>query len=287
MRGGAGGARALAVPVAVLLLLLAVAGTSRTRLFHEGDPPVSAAAARLAIDFSAYLFLAVLLTAAAIIAWALWSGEYSAQAPPRRSLRALIVQMVASAVVLAATVLVLVRLRLHQLQGRSLLPGSAAGNPNPLSPVAPGVPETPAAFDWTAAGLVLLTLALAAAVAARRLRRSYRARSERRTLARELDAVLADSLDDLRDSTEPRLAVIRAYSRMERTLGLHGVARRGPEAPLEYLARALAGLEVPAADAERLTHLFEEARFSDHSVSPAMRDEAVGCLDNVRSALAT
>ncbi|MEP6813193.1 MAG: DUF4129 domain-containing protein, partial [Actinomycetota bacterium] len=73
-----------------------------------------------------------------------------------------------------------------------------------------------------------------------------------------------ESLDDLRNDPDLRRAIVAAYARMERALETIGLGRRPSEAPFEYIARALTSLETSAKAAERLTTLFEWAKFSHH-----------------------
>jgi hypothetical protein len=101
----------------------------------------------------------------------------------------------------------------------------------------------------------------------------------------DLLAAVDLSLDDIENETDPRRAVIRAYARMERVLGRHGIARRPSETPFEYLGRALTSLRVGRASVERLTALFEWAKFSQHDVDLAMKDEALAALAGLRDEL--
>jgi hypothetical protein len=107
----------------------------------------------------------------------------------------------------------------------------------------------------------------------------------RRELAEELEVVLTETLDDLESEPDPRRAVIRAYARMETVLAAHGLPRKPAEAPLEYLARVLRELHVRAAAAHALTELFERARFSQHEIDAAMKEEAIEALATVRNDL--
>jgi hypothetical protein len=86
----------------------------------------------------------------------------------------------------------------------------------------------------------------------------------------DLDALLADP--------DPRRAVIAAYAGMERTLARVGVGRRAPEAPLEYLGRLRAAGPALAPMADRLTALYQRARYGPGPISPAMRDDAIAAL---------
>ena len=119
---------------------------------------------------------------------------------------------------------------------------------------------------------------------------SYRAR--RRALGRgdpELVEILADvvseTLDDLRAEADPRKAVIAAYARLERALAAYGLPRRLSEAPEEYVARILGDLEVGSASVQRLTALFERAKFSQHDVDEGMKTEAIDTLEELRTEL--
>jgi hypothetical protein len=98
-------------------------------------------------------------------------------------------------------------------------------------------------------------------------------------------AALDESLDDLRTDPDLRRAIVAAYARMEKVLGVVGLPRRPAEAPLEYLERALLALDTSGPSVRRLTDLFEWAKFSQHEPEPSMRDEAVDALEAVRDEL--
>jgi hypothetical protein len=100
-----------------------------------------------------------------------------------------------------------------------------------------------------------------------------------------LDAVLADTLDDLRAERDPRKAVIRTYARMEQTFAAYGVAREEAEAPLEYVERVLAHLSVSSFAINRITQLFARAKFSAHEIDVRMKDEAIDALIGLRAEL--
>jgi Domain of unknown function (DUF4129) len=134
----------------------------------------------------------------------------------------------------------------------------------------------------------LLVVAGAAGTAAviwyrRKPRREPRGRDE--IVAEQLTAVLTDTLDDLEFERDARRAVIRAYARMEAVLAAHGLPRLPSEAPLEYLARILRELKVRAEAAHALTELFERAKFSQHEIDAAMKQEAIDALATVRDDL--
>jgi hypothetical protein len=72
---------------------------------------------------------------------------------------------------------------------------------------------------------------------------------------------------------------------MEKVLAQFGLPRSPPEAPREYLRRVLPGVGAGAESVERLTTLYERARFSPHEIDGGMKDEAIGALEALRGEL--
>jgi hypothetical protein len=116
-------------------------------------------------------------------------------------------------------------------------------------------------------------------------RRARRGRGSRKALEEQLAVVLDETLDDLRAEADPRRAIIAAYARLERVLGANGVPRRAAETSDEYLPRVLRDLELDSGAIERLTALFTRAKFSQHDVDSAMKEDAIGALEQVRDEL--
>ncbi len=135
-------------------------------------------------------------------------------------------------------------------------------------------------FIATAAGLAVLGF-----VGVRTLRRERRGLAEAQALQREFEELVEDTLADLYAEVDPRKAIIAAYARVERVFATYGLPREPSEAPIEYLERALPELRASGAALERLTGLFQWAKFSAHEVDPKMRDEAIGALLEVRDEL--
>jgi Domain of unknown function (DUF4129) len=137
--------------------------------------------------------------------------------------------------------------------------------------------------------LLLVALVLAGGTAlvvlAARQLRPVEVGTDKAEVAGAVGEVLDDLIAQLRDDPDPRHAVITAYGRMEQTLAHHGRARRPAEAPLEFLAGALAWLDAGAPQARQLTSLFEAAMFSDHAFDRAMQDDAIDALIAVRDDL--
>lgn len=97
-------------------------------------------------------------------------------------------------------------------------------------------------------------------------------------LEASLDAVTGN-----RPDASPRDAISDAYARLLAALADAGAARRKHEAPHEHLDRVLNPLGVRSEPLHRLADLFVLARFSQHPVTAAHRDDASGAL---REALA-
>ena len=150
-------------------------------------------------------------------------------------------------------------------------------------------PEAETSYDpsvsWlpiVVVALLLLSAAVAYVVAERRAKRRRRSGE---LLAEQLAVVLDETLDDLRAEADPRRAIIAAYARLERVLAANGIPRRDAETSDEYLARVLNNLELDSGAVERLTALFTRAKFSQHDVDTAMKEEAIGALEQVRDEL--
>jgi hypothetical protein len=151
--------------------------------------------------------------------------------------------------------------------------------------------ETPphrAQWSWLPALLLaslLLGIVVTTGIGVAYGRRNREALDEEAQLARALDDVLSDSLDDLRAERDPRRAVIRAYARMEKTFGAYGVPREEHETPLEYVARVLDSLRVSSFAVRRLVSLFERAKFSPHTIETSMKEDAIEALAGLRAEL--
>jgi hypothetical protein len=144
--------------------------------------------------------------------------------------------------------------------------------------------ETPP-IDWVIVlavfGVALVAFSSVAGMMIRGNRHVRREVEARKALAEILD----NTLDDLRAEKDPRKAVIAAYSRMERSLASFGLPRRPFEAPVEYLSRVLDELRSGSPAARRLTHLFERAKFSHHTIDATMKDEAIDAVIALRDEL--
>jgi hypothetical protein len=133
-----------------------------------------------------------------------------------------------------------------------------------------------------AAGIAAGIVAVAAVgVVAARRRRQRPGLTARTAVA----AGARDAMGEIAIPADPRAAVLAAYARMEAALARADLGRRPSEAPREYLARFEAGLGAGRGPAERLTTLFERARFSPHAIGEPSRAEALDALIALRAEL--
>lgn len=235
--------------------------------------------------FTAFVIAFVAGLAAAVVAVGRMRREFQPR-PQRAWWR--------SVVTLAAVLLMLALLaRVHGLPHLPGNPGAGAAGGDrsrtlPRDRSVPGARDI--RFKWLEAA-VAGGVALAALAALALVRRRHPSDGpaepgdDLAPAAEEVSLLLDYALHDLRAERDLRRAVIAAYARMERTLADHGLPRRRSEAPLEYLERALGRLRASSRAGRRLTDLFEWAKFSDHEVDAAMRDEAVAALTQVRDEL--
>lgn len=176
-------------------------------------------------------------------------------------------------------------------RGGSSQPGPPPATPGRSAPATapPSPPTSPAhprqaSRPWQAAGVTAAaaSVGLLAVWAVRR-------RRDQATNIRPDSGLLVDVLDtslgDLRVVPDPRQAILAAYARMERALSPRGVGRQQHETALEYLDRLLGRLELEPAPLQRLTALFQLAKFSNHQVTEAMRNDAVAALGTISTAL--
>jgi hypothetical protein len=160
---------------------------------------------------------------------------------------------------------------------------SAPATAPPSPPTSPAHPHQ-ASWPWQAAGVAAAAASVGLLAVWAVHRRRDQATDVRPDSGRMVD-VLDTSLEDLRVVSDPRQAILTAYARMERALSPRGVGRQRHETATEYLDRLLGRLELEPAPLQRLTGLFELARFSNHQVTEAMRDDALAALGTISSAL--
>jgi Domain of unknown function (DUF4129) len=162
--------------------------------------------------------------------------------------------------------------------------GSDPGAPQPEIPVL--------SLPWLGwlAGLLLLLAGLATlAVAllllfAERIARWWERRNAGEA-AQPLSEAVQEGLEDLATEPDARTAIIKCYRRFERVAARARVVRAPWQTPDEFMREALRRLVLPHRAVDRLTRLFELARFSAHPLGSEERDTARACLEDIRSEL--
>jgi hypothetical protein len=94
-----------------------------------------------------------------------------------------------------------------------------------------------------------------------------------------------ESLDELAREPDPRIAIITCYRRFELALARARIPRRPWQTPMEFMREALRRLPNSARAVQRLTELFELARFSNTPLSSADRSSAFESLVAIREDL--
>jgi|SRR6185312_5546830 len=140
-------------------------------------------------------------------------------------------------------------------------------------------------FDWGPVIVVSVLAVLALAAAGWYVVDRRRATPKTDQPIADLVLALERTIADLRAEPDPRTAVIAAYAQMERALADAGLARAPAEAPREYLGRVLPAVGAGTASVERLTELFERAKFSPHEIDATMKNEAIDALESLRDEL--
>ena len=288
------GARKLLLSGAALTVLLAfVAIASRAHRPGGGTGGGDAHAPTLIGDYLATIALIIMPVGAVIVVWGLANRRRQQRLSGKTDWRrTLIAVAFISALLSVAVFTAEKRQERRQERGNA----GAIALAGPLGPTGlrqrlkPRAETPPHRAQWSwlpvlVLGSLLLGIVVTTGIAVAHGRRNREALDEEAQLARALDDVLSDSLDDLRAERDPRKAVIRAYARMEETFGAYGVPRERHETPLEYVARVLDSLRVSSFAVRRLVQLFERAKFSPHTIEASMKDDAIEALAGLRAEL--
>jgi len=286
--------------MAVVVLVFAVALGSSRSLARVGGPGHVLNGQPIAGDLGV-AFAVLALAVLAGLVYALWGGRrrkrsddepewVAEQLPVPWWEKPLVLALALLPVAGLVTALVLLAGHGGKRTGPAHTVAPAVTAPHRAAHPGPSVPAPPsglAGAHWWVWG-VLAGVVVAAAVIVVMRRRLRRARNgwAGTAVPRGLPAVIEESLEELEREGDPRRAVIRAYVGMEGALARHGLGRKPFEAPQEYLARALAAIRISRPAGERLTGLFQRARFSEHPIAAQMKQDAITALAAVRDELA-
>jgi NADH:ubiquinone oxidoreductase subunit 6 (subunit J) len=276
----AGGTRRrIVVAGGTLLLLLGALGLASRAHTPAGGGGTRTIDTDLLLEYMLLAAAALAIVVAPVAIWMFVAGrdEQESSAPAQRNwMSGALIGMVGLALV--AVVLMRTDFFKHRHSGH----GSTAPAVEPAGRTTAAPREI--RFDWVPVIVVSsLTAAGLAAAAFTFVRRREPAAPP--DAAAVLVLAIERTLDDLRAEADPRRAVIAAYAQMEGALGRAGLPRRPAEAPREYLQRVLPEVGAGAESVERLTSLFEQAKFSPHAIDAAMKEEAIAALEHLRDEL--
>jgi hypothetical protein len=276
--------RLASVAGAIVVLLAIVSYASRSGFGHSESSATNTTYVNYA--FTVFLILFALTVPLALWAMLITAGD-KRSTPNPVSRRRRILSLVLLALLAALVVYLLTHLHHVHQHGSWPLAPVRAHSAHPASPL-PKAPDRSVHFEWPVVwiALALAFLAVAVFVVLRR-RGAEEIEAEEPNVADDVAASIGDAIDDLEREGDPRRAVIAAYARMEGVLGRHGLRRRPSDTPIEYLRRVLLELTTSGGAVERLTSLFERAKFSDHEVTLAMKGDAIAALRGIRDGLAT
>jgi hypothetical protein len=262
-------------------LLLVVSIASRSGFGHGSKDAPSAD--YLSWAYSAFLVLWVL--AIPFTLWALYQqGSASFEKP---GFKRVAIQNIVSVAILCALIGGALYLRAHG-QWHKTNPAAVKKVAGDLKGKKKPTPESAEpTFKWqVAAGiggiLLIVSVPLSRAYLRERRRRRERAArlplSQRELIAADVELVI----DDLRDEPDARRAIVAAYARMETVFARHDMERRASETAGEYLHRIVVVLTARSEPIERLTALFERAKFGQGAIDSSMKDEAIAALTAIR-----
>ena len=278
--GGGKGARRLVAGGLVGVALIAAVGLASRAHTPAGGGHTRTISEDVLLEYLLLLFvaLAVVVLPVAVYMFVTGREEERPTLPARKNwMTALLLSMI----VVSVVAVVLLRY-LHNHHGAHDNPVSQLAG---LARQSTGTAEA-VRFDW-APVIVVGILAAVALVAAAWFVLEHRrvpARTEQQPGV-ELALALERTIADLRAEPDPRKAVIAAYAQMERALAEARLPRTPAEAPREYLGRVLPEIGASMTSVERLTELFERAKFSPHAIDPAMKEEAIDALESLRDEL--
>ncbi len=161
-----------------------------------------------------------------------------------------------------------------------------------ISDMDAGIPEwiIPVLNAFYIIGMIL-TVLISAIIAVYKVREAIAKRAGRAgrhsgPMAQAIAEAADEALDDLtRPGGTAREAIIRCYARFERSLALAETARAPWQTAMEFMQAVLNRLPIDRTDVQRLTRLFELARFSRHPLGEDERDEAWRSLVSIRKSL--
>jgi hypothetical protein len=163
---------------------------------------------------------------------------------------------------------------------QELPPSQLQETPVPTQPSLPPVIYTPPQVSAWVSYLVTVVILLAGLVIWWIWSRRRRSGD---LLMQELAEAAQDAIGELRSGTGLDDAIIACYAKMSAVIGeRRGFKRRSQVTPSEFVLE-LERARLPGDALQRLTTLFERARYGDKSATQTEIDEAVDCLSRIVS----
>jgi uncharacterized membrane protein (DUF485 family) len=278
--------RVASVLLALLVLLAVVAFASRTGFGHASHRAPTPGYVNWAT--SVFLVLFFVMAPVAIYLYVLQARDRLERQQHKsfqvRVMRSLVIILVIAAGFLLRTTL------LKHWHPSSGLHDLFFGNHRAAGHRKPGEDSTPytPTFEWPVlwGTIVLVAGGIAWWLWWRKTRAAAPAfEVEPATLEQDLAGSIGDAIGDLEAEPDPRRAVIAAYARMEGVLARSGMRREPSETATEYLRRVLLTLTSQSEAVRRLTGLFEQAKFSTHTIDASMKNDAIESLRLIRADL--
>jgi Domain of unknown function (DUF4129) len=271
------------VAVALLALLAVVAFASRSGLGHESQ----AQPTPRYVSYAFTLFLIVFVLAIPVAAYGFLIQAREGQVA-RKSFKSRVLSNFATMIFFGFLAFMVIYMKRHHNQIFHIDTSALDKSKNALEnrPHRTAVGKYEPQFEWVVfwialAGIIVSAAAMFVLYRRQKKRKSLTPGSEP-SMTEDLITSMSDAIDDLEAEPDARRAVIAAYARMEGVLGRHGLRRKPSETPLEYLRRILLGLTGRADAVQRLTSLFEQAKFSRRNIDVSMKQEAIGALREIR-----
>ncbi|MCK4757730.1 MAG: DUF4129 domain-containing protein [Thermoplasmata archaeon] len=104
-------------------------------------------------------------------------------------------------------------------------------------------------------------------------------------VAEEVGQTIQRAIDDMTTGTDVRSSIMRCYRDMCKLAAQHGISDEEHLTPREFESRIGSRLPITDEKLHDLILIFEEARYSDHSLSEEMRERAMKALNTIKDDL--
>lgn len=158
---------------------------------------------------------------------------------------------------------------------------SGGGSSGGVIPPAPTIDP-----DALPLGVIILVLVVALLIGLNLVRyRSLKRKPIASAARTETAEEVAQTIYSLETGTDARSAILRCYRNMSEILARHGTPNKEHLTPREFRSQAGPILGLNEGSLQRLTGLFEVARYSPHPVGEGHRREATSCLKEIQAEL--